>query len=140
MREMWARRVAMLTGGLVVVFALVFAYTQNPPPRQAAVLPQVAPAAPSLPAPAVRSEAPSASSLIEAGQRVYADLTCARCHSIAGRGGARSPLDGVGARLSEAEISAWIVPHAKSAKGFQARHADIRLTPAQRDALMAKLG
>lgn len=132
MREKWARRIAALTGGLVVLLAVVFAYVQNPPHRQLPAAVQPAPAAKPI-APAVLP------SLIEAGQQVYAELACARCHSIAGRGGARSALDGVGARLSEEEIRAWIVPHKESARGFQARHADIKLTPAQRDALMAYL-
>jgi len=128
MREMWARRIAILTGGLVVVFAVVFAAIQNPSQSRP---PAVAP-----PATAVK---PAASPLIEAGQRVYAEQACARCHSIAGRGGARSALDGVGARLSEEDIRAWITPHAEPARGFQARHAELTLKAAQRDALVAYL-
>lgn len=132
MREKWARRIAALTGGLVVLLAVVFAYVQNPPHRP---LP-----ASVRPVPAAKPSAPAVlPSLIEAGQQVYAELACARCHSIAGRGGARSALDGVGARLSEDEIRAWVVPHDKSAKDFQARHADISLKAEQRDALVAYL-
>lgn len=131
MREMWARRIAMLTGGLVVLLAVVFARIQNPSHNQPMA---------SLPVPVVKPAAPQTPpSLIEAGQQVYAEQACARCHSIVGRGGARSVLDGVGARLSEEEIRAWITPHAKAAKGFQARHADIRLKVTQRDALVAYL-
>jgi len=33
------------------------------------------------------------------GERAYARLDCATCHSIAGRGRPSSPLDGVGSRL-----------------------------------------
>jgi len=125
MREKWARRIALLTGGLVVALAFVFAAAQNPP-------------RPPLPAPpAVRHAAPELLPLlIEAGRQVYAEQACARCHSIAGRGGARSSLDGVGARLSEEEIRAWITPSLSSAQDFQARHADIRLTPEQRSVLV----
>ncbi|GMV44905.1 MAG: hypothetical protein AMXMBFR66_03030 [Pseudomonadota bacterium] len=36
---------------------------------------------------------------IAAGERAYARLGCAICHSIEGRGNPGSPLDGVGARL-----------------------------------------
>ena len=31
------------------------------------------------------------------------------CHAIAGKGGKSSPLDGVGAKLSAADIREWIV-------------------------------
>ncbi|HCU53849.1 MAG TPA: hypothetical protein DIC36_06085 [Gammaproteobacteria bacterium] len=69
---------------------------------------------------------------------MYAEQACARCHSIAGRGSDRSPLDGVGGRLSEVEIRVWLTPSAE-AKGFRARHASLELTPTQRDALVAYL-
>ena len=32
---------------------------------------------------------------------------CARCHSIAGKGNPRRPLDGVGARRNAAELRDW---------------------------------
>jgi mono/diheme cytochrome c family protein len=141
----------MLTGGLVVVLAVVFAYHQNPPRRATSVVAPLTdeqPVAP-VPAPAAQSAVPSTpqqrpvaptatTPLIAAGQAVYAERACARCHSIAGHGGARSALDGVGARLSDAEIRAWLTP-AAGAEGFQARHANIDLTPTQRDALAAYL-
>jgi len=34
---------------------------------------------------------------------------CARCHSIAGQGSPRSPLDGVGAALSREELRHWVI-------------------------------
>jgi len=43
------------------------------------------------------------------GQAVYAAQKCSVCHSIAGKGGKSSPLDGVGAKLSAADIKQWIV-------------------------------
>jgi mono/diheme cytochrome c family protein len=46
---------------------------------------------------------------IEAGKKVYATNKCSTCHAIAGTGGKSSAaLDGVGSRLSAAEIKAWI--------------------------------
>lgn len=125
MREKWARRIALLTGGLVVVLAVVFAGAQNPPRAPLPAPPESRHAAPEL-----------LPLLIEAGRQVYAEQACARCHSIAGHGGARSPLDGVGARLSEEEIRAWITPPSSPGEGFQARHASINLTPEQRSALV----
>ena len=34
--------------------------------------------------------------LVKKGQEVYAAQKCSTCHSIAGKGGKQSPLDGVG--------------------------------------------
>jgi mono/diheme cytochrome c family protein len=51
------------------------------------------------------------------GQKVYAAQKCGVCHSIAGKGGKSSPLDGVGAKLSAADTKQWIVdPVAMAAK------------------------
>jgi len=44
----------------------------------------------------------------EKGKAVYAAQKCSVCHSIAGTGGKASPLDGVGKKLSAADIHAWI--------------------------------
>jgi mono/diheme cytochrome c family protein len=43
------------------------------------------------------------------GEKVYADLKCSVCHSIAGKGNAKGPLDGVGTKLTADEIRQWIV-------------------------------
>ncbi len=42
-------------------------------------------------------------------QEVYAAQKCSTCHSIAGKGGKQSPLDGVGKKLSADDIRQWIV-------------------------------
>jgi mono/diheme cytochrome c family protein len=47
------------------------------------------------------------------GAKVYADQKCSLCHSIEGKGNAKGPLDGAGAKLSAAEIREWIVDPAK---------------------------
>ena len=44
----------------------------------------------------------------EKGAKVYAAQKCSMCHSIAGKGGKSSPLDGVGKKLSAGDIRAWI--------------------------------
>ena len=49
------------------------------------------------------------------GQEVYTAQKCSVCHSIAGKGGKASPLDGVGAKLSADEIRAWIVTPVEAA-------------------------
>ena len=45
----------------------------------------------------------------EKGKAVYAAQKCSMCHGIAGAGGKTNPLDGVGKKLSAADIRAWIV-------------------------------
>lgn len=53
---------------------------------------------------------------IEHGQKVYAAQKCRVCHSIAGQGQKKGPLDEVGSKLTEAEIRDWIVNAAEMAK------------------------
>jgi mono/diheme cytochrome c family protein len=51
---------------------------------------------------------PAASQDPGKGAEVYAAQKCMVCHAVAGKGGKTSPLDGVGAKLSAAEIRQWI--------------------------------
>ncbi|MEK7190750.1 MAG: hypothetical protein AAB153_00490, partial [Pseudomonadota bacterium] len=61
MREKWARRIALLTGGLVLALAVIFARSQNPPDR-----------APPARAPVTAPVTPAADpALVESGRRVY---------------------------------------------------------------------
>jgi mono/diheme cytochrome c family protein len=46
---------------------------------------------------------------IERGQKVYVSQKCNVCHSIAGKGAKKGPLDGVASKLSTDEIRDWIV-------------------------------
>ena len=55
--------------------------------------------------------------LIEKGMKVYDAQKCMICHSIAGKGQAKGPLDGVGSKLTEADIRLWMTdPKAATAK------------------------
>jgi mono/diheme cytochrome c family protein len=45
---------------------------------------------------------------IEQGKRIYESQRCATCHMVDGKGNRLFPLDGVGARLSAAEIRRWL--------------------------------
>jgi mono/diheme cytochrome c family protein len=45
----------------------------------------------------------------ERGQKVFAAQKCSVCHSVAGQGNKRGPLDGIGAKLSGAEIRQWLM-------------------------------
>jgi mono/diheme cytochrome c family protein len=46
---------------------------------------------------------------VEKGAAVYAAQKCGMCHTVAGKGNAKGPLDGVGGKLSAEEIRQWIV-------------------------------
>jgi mono/diheme cytochrome c family protein len=46
---------------------------------------------------------------VEHGIKVYATQKCNVCHSIEGKGAKKGPLDGVGSKLTEAEIREWLV-------------------------------
>jgi mono/diheme cytochrome c family protein len=54
--------------------------------------------------------------LIEAGTKVYEAQKCATCHQIAGKGNKQYPLDGVGSKLSAADIRLWITNPAEMEK------------------------
>lgn len=42
------------------------------------------------------------------GKQVYADSKCSICHSVAGQGNKKGPLDEVGSKLSAVDIRLWI--------------------------------
>jgi mono/diheme cytochrome c family protein len=49
------------------------------------------------------------SAAVDHGKKVFAAQKCSICHSIAGVGNKKGPLDAVGAKLSADEIRQWIV-------------------------------
>ena len=51
--------------------------------------------------------------LIEAGKKLYEAQKCATCHMIAGKGNKMFPLDGVGAKLSAADLRKWLTSSAE---------------------------
>jgi mono/diheme cytochrome c family protein len=51
------------------------------------------------------------------GEAVYTAQKCSMCHSVAGKGNAKGPLDDVGSKLKADEIRAWIT----DAKGMTAK-------------------
>jgi mono/diheme cytochrome c family protein len=77
-----------------------------------------------------------------AGEKVYAAQKCSMCHSIAGKGQVKGPLDGVGSKLSADEIREWIVQPAEMTKKTKAERkppmrAYPKLPAADLDALVA---
>ena len=54
---------------------------------------------------------------IEKGVKVYADQKCSMCHSIAGKGNVKGPLDDVGTKYKVEELRQWMLePAAMTAK------------------------
>lgn len=100
MRERWARRLAMITGLMVLLLSAAFAAIQNPGGGE----PPAVPASPT-----VAKAAGDDPALLARGRAVFDAQDCARCHSIAGQGSPRSPLDGVGARIPRDELRHWII-------------------------------
>ena len=54
--------------------------------------------------------------LVAKGEQVYAAQKCAMCHSIGDKGNKKGPLDGVGSKLTVAEIREWMVNPAEMTK------------------------
>lgn len=79
------------------------------------------------------------------GEKVYGEQKCQMCHTLAGKGGKGSALDGVGAKLSAAEIREWIVDTAaaeakhKSTKKPAMPKKYAKLPAADIDAMVAYL-
>jgi mono/diheme cytochrome c family protein len=84
--------------------------------------------------------------LAQDGAAVYAAQKCSVCHSIAGAGNKNNPLDGVGKKLSAADIRAWIVTpkemteKTKSTKKPPMPDRYAKLPAADLDALVAYMG
>ena len=51
-----------------------------------------------------------------AGQKLYETQKCSLCHSVAGKGNVKGPLDGVGKKHTAANLKLWITQPAEMAK------------------------
>lgn len=47
--------------------------------------------------------------IAEQGMKIFAAQKCTQCHSVAGRGSRKGPLDDVGSKLTPPAIREWIV-------------------------------
>jgi mono/diheme cytochrome c family protein len=79
---------------------------------------------------------------VQQGLKVYETQKCAICHSVAGKGNKKLPLDGAGKKLTEAQIREWIVaPTAAATKAKSTAKPAMRaypnLPPADLEALVA---
>lgn len=63
--------------------------------------------------------------LVQQGQQVYVARKCSLCHSVAGKGNAKGPLEGVGTKWKADEIRQWIV----NWKEMAAKHQATRKPP-----------
>jgi mono/diheme cytochrome c family protein len=82
---------------------------------------------------------------VKKGEELFTAQKCSLCHSVAGKGNKKYPLDGVGAKLSAADLKEWLV----NPDGMQAKKAEKplmkmksfkTLPAADIDALVAYLG
>lgn len=73
----------------------------------------------------------SAQDKVAKGQQVYNAQKCAMCHSIAGKGNPKGPLDKVGAKnIPEADLRAWMTdPKSMAAKYKTERKPEMRAYP-----------
>lgn len=80
---------------------------------------------------------------VEQGAALFTSQKCSMCHAVAGKGNPKGVLDGVGSKLSEGDIRAWITdPEAMRAKSNAERTPAMKklpLTGGQVDALVAYL-
>ena len=86
----------------------------------------------------VGAAAQSEKAIVTRGAEVYREQKCQACHSIAGVGNRRNPLDGVGSKLSEADIRKWIVAPREMNPKVRKRAYD-KLPKDDLDALVAYL-
>ncbi len=101
MREHWARTIAIVTGALVILASAGFALIQNPPAHAADPEASVVESA---------SEHASVSAAdLARGRELFDSLDCSRCHSIAGHGNPRSPLDFSAAEMDSDTLRAFII-------------------------------
>jgi mono/diheme cytochrome c family protein len=111
-RKARARWLAGATTAAVVAFAILFAGLRNLG-GEAAAPPAAKPsAAATTPAGAARPVPPA-----------FERLRCSGCHSIGGIGNPGSPLDGIGARMSAAEIRDWTLATGPARQEISARTA-----------------
>ena len=77
---------------------------------------------------------------VAAGKALYEKHKCMSCHQVAGKGSKISPLDGVGSKLSAAEIRLWLTDPdtmtAKLPKKPAAKMKKVDLPPADLDNLV----
>lgn len=108
MRERWARWLAGLTALLVLGFAAAFAALQNRAPVD-------------TPVATIGNVTTIDPGQIARGHALFETQGCQRCHSVAGIGSPRSPLDGIAAELTTTELRDWMLGDPAVADGLSSR-------------------
>ena len=68
------------------------------------------------------------------GQTIFTDQKCALCHSVAGKGNVKGPLDDVGTKLTAADIRSWITDaKAMTAKTGATRKPEMKQFTLEKD-------
>jgi mono/diheme cytochrome c family protein len=75
---------------------------------------------------------------VDKGQQIYTAQHCSMCHSIAGKGNPKTPLDDVGSKMKVDEMKKYIASP-KSVKADSKMKAYSSLPAADLDALVAYL-
>lgn len=81
---------------------------------------------------------------VEKGKEVFTASKCSLCHSIAGKGNPKGPLDDVGSKVSTADMKQWLNdPKTMAAKEKKERKPPMKsfatMPAADQDALIAYL-
>jgi len=84
---------------------------------------------------------------IDAGKQIYNAKECAKCHMIAGKGNKIGKLDGVGSKISAADMRKWLTTPAqmeakldhKPKVKMSSKLAQMKLKDTEIDALIAYL-
>ena len=132
MREIIARIVCAFAGCVVVALSLLFAWRHNPPATMGVTRSLASPTSGEV------------KGNVERGRRVYMEQHCATCHSVAGVGNPRHPLDRIGVRRTVSELREWITAtgsaEGKLSDAVARRKSKYRKLPAEEwDALVAYL-
>lgn len=83
--------------------------------------------------------------LVEKGQALFTSNHCTLCHSVAGKGNPKGPLDAVGDKNTAADFKKWLTEPVEMAKKANATRKPpmpsfSKLPAADLDALVAYLG
>ncbi len=128
-----AAAVTALNSGLLIFLAVVlFALVNHPGPTATAAAPWVAD--PEL----LDDPDEAVDPVVERGWGVYQAERCSACHSVAGVGSPRYPLDGVADRLTAEELRLWVVAPQEIRPGVRKRPYD-HLSQEDVEALVAFL-
>ena len=69
----------------------------------------------------------AAQDLAAKGAKLFVDQKCTLCHSVAGKGNAKGPMDDIGSKVSAAEIREWLTDaKAMTAKTKATRKPDMK--------------